>query len=169
MSRLSRIFGRRRGRASREAEVVTALRELEETLEQVEAKLKAEASRARRAPPKPTPRRVEESAYEPEPVPEQPPPELPPAIHGPLFAESVELDVGPFADFGALSAFERELARVPDVTGIDVRRFLGDRALVELTATRELPLLDLLRATLSHGFEIEQVEREYLKITLSSE
>jgi len=158
MSRLSRIFRRRRGRASDEAEVVTALRELEQTLEQVEAKLKAEASRGRRTPLPPARHAAAVAPPEPEP---------PPA--GPLFAQAVELDVGPFPDFGALSAFERELARIPDVAGVDVTRFLGDRAVVELTATRELPLLDLLHDTLSRAFDVEQVEREYLKITLSAE
>jgi hypothetical protein len=207
MPRFLRILGRRRGSPSREAEVVSALRELEQTLQQVEEQLRSGASPSRpepaRADPAPPPaprapepssataelaepevRREEQPAQDPQPDPPRPtlegaateaPPEptrpsaSAPEQDGPFFAQRVEVDVGPFADFGALSLFERELARVPDVIDVHVRRFFDDRAILELTATRELQLLGLFRAALPYRFELERVERESLKITLSAE
>jgi hypothetical protein len=200
--RLSRLFRTRSG--AREEDVVSALRDLEETLRQVEDRLKGDLLRAERVeaerPVVPAPVEEEEpegpgpdSQAAPNPVDEvepagtpapvegvepetieavEPietvPPADPAAEHaGPIFAPRLELDVGPFADFGALSIFERELGRLPDVVGVYVRRFFGDRAIVEVTATRELPLLGLLGAALPYSFAVERVERDSLKITLT--
>ena len=209
--RLSRLFRTRSG--AREEDVVSALRDLEETLRQVEDRLKGELLRAQRveaerpvvrapvpedepedpgldAQVAPDPAEEAEAAepaeaaapvaqVEPgpveevetieavEPVETAPPVEPAPGHAGPLFAPRLELDVGPFADFGELSSFERELARLPDVVGVYVRRFFGDRAIVEVTAERELPLLGLLGDALPTSFAVERVERDSLKITLT--
>jgi len=61
---------------------------------------------------------------------------------GDLFPRRVELDAGPFADFGELSAFERSLSRLPKVEDVHVRHFGDDRAEIELTLTEERPLVD---------------------------
>jgi hypothetical protein len=72
-------------------------------------------------------------------------PTRPPLEHiagtGDLFPTRVELDVGPFADFAELSAFERSLTRLPKVEDVYVRRFSGDRAEIELTLSEERPLV----------------------------
>ena len=187
---------------------MAALRDLEETLRQVEDRLKGELLRAQRveaerpvvrapvpedepdAQVAPDPAEEAEAAepaeaaapvaqVEPgpveevetieavEPVETAPPVEPAPGHAGPLFAPRLDLDVGPFADFGELSSFERELARLPDVVGVYVRRFFGDRAIVEVTAERELPLLGLLGDALPISFAVERVERDSLKITLT--
>ena len=86
----------------------------------------------------------------------------------PLFERRVEVDAGPFADFGALSAFERSLARLPSVEDVYVRRFFDDRAIVELTTSEELPLLAELRTALPYAFEAERIDRGAVRITLSS-
>ena len=53
------------------------------------------------------------------------------------------------------------------MVGVYVRRFFGDRAIVEVTAERELPLLGLLGDALPISFAVERVERDSLKITLT--
>ena len=200
--RLSRLFRTRSG--AREEDVVSALRDLEETLRQVEDRLKDELLRADRveagrpvvpapvqeeaaegpgpdsqaapdaaeaaaptAPAAPVEQVEPETIEAVEPVETVPPAEPADEHAGPIFAPRLELDVGPFADFGALSTFERELARLPGVVGVYVRRFFGDRAIVEVTAERELPLLGLLGDALPYSFAVERVERDSLKITLT--
>ncbi len=50
---------------------------------------------------------------------------------------SVEIEAGPFPDVVSLSAFERALEQLPEVTGIQIRRFEDSRATIDLTL--ELP------------------------------
>ncbi len=124
--------------------------------------------------------RGETTAPQPAPVPAAPEPaaapSAPPApepvvaaasADEPVFDRRVELDVGPFADFGTLSAFERALARLPNVDDVYVRRFFDDRAVIELTMAEETPLLATLKSSLPYRFDVERTDRSALKITLS--
>jgi len=86
----------------------------------------------------------------------------------PLFERRVELDAGPFLDFGALSGFERVLAQLPHIEDVYVRRFFDERAIIELTTSQELPLLTALRSALPCRFEVERSDPDALRITLGS-
>src|SRR4051812_19131838 len=84
-----------------------------------------------------------------------------------LFERRVEVDAGPFADFDEVTAFEHALGVLADVSQVEVRRFFGRRAIVELAAVDELPLLERLREVLPGGFSVDYAERDALRITLA--
>jgi hypothetical protein len=141
-------------RAGSDHGLLAELARLDETLQRLER----EVARARaEVPPEPDP--------EPRPEPDIPAAAAPPEQ---LFDRCVEVDAGPFADFDELSSFERALAGLPQVADVCVRRFFDDRAIVELAATEELPLLLRLADVLPGGFTVEYVERAALKITLDA-
>ena len=83
------------------------------------------------------------------------------------FEGRVELDAGPFGDFAALSAFERSLAKLQGVEDVYVRRFAGDRALIELTLAQPLALVGAMRDFLPYGLEIEKLEQGRISITVA--
>jgi hypothetical protein len=83
-----------------------------------------------------------------------------------LFPTHVELDVGPFADFAELSAFERALARLPKVTDVYIRAFGDERATIELSLTEQTPLAHDLRTKLPYGLRLEQGEDARLLVEL---
>lgn len=85
-----------------------------------------------------------------------------------IFERRVEIDAGPFAEYASLSSFERTLATLPNVEDVYVRRFADERATIELAMTHEQPLVHLLRATLPHRFEAEQVGSARLRVTLAA-
>jgi hypothetical protein len=87
-------------------------RELEDEYARVLARLEGPAAAAVSAPPPPS---VPDP--DPDPVPE------PERASGTL-----TVDAGPFADLGALAAFEQALVAVPAVTSAEVRGFEGRRA-----------------------------------------
>jgi len=90
--------------------------------------------------------------------PEPPAPEpTPPAREEPLFEGRVELGVGPFYDIGSLSAFEQQVANVPNVTEVSVRRFEASHAVVDLRLTAPVALLEELRRVLDTDFGVRQV------------
>jgi hypothetical protein len=107
--------------------------------------------------PDPEPDSVPEAEPEPEALPEPPPAA---ALVGAstaaepgeqqVFETSVELDAGPFADFGSLSAFERSLAALPGVEDVYVRRLADDRAIIELTLAEKASLLPAMRESLPY-------------------
>ena len=84
----------------------------------------------------------------------------------PTYAGRIEIDAGPFGDFGSLSAFERALARLPHVADVYVRRFTNERALIELTLSEETPLVATMRTTLPYQLEIECTSSDSLRITV---
>lgn len=83
-----------------------------------------------------------------------------------VFASRVELDAGPFGDYATLSAFERSLAALPNVEDVYVRRYVGERAAIELTMAYDQPLLQLLRTSLPYEFDAERTEADELRITI---
>ncbi len=85
---------------------------------------------------------------------------------GPLQSGRVEIDAGPFADFGSLSAFERALARLPHVADVYVRRFRDERASIELTLSEATALVGAMRATLPYQLEIDDSGGETLRVTV---
>ena len=144
------------------ASVRGVVRDLDETLERVD-QFEAQAEPETEPEPEPEP--------ELDRVPEELPPDLPPvvafAVHGngapatepgpaddSLFAERVELDAGPFADFDSIAAFERELARLPNVDDVYVRRVDGERAVIELTLTSIAPLVAEMREHLPYALSV---------------
>ncbi len=87
-----------------------------------------------------------------------------PESNGLVFARRVELAAGPFADFAALSTFERALGRLPSVQDVYVRRFSGDQATIELTLGEEIDLVARLREVLSYEFDVEHVDSRSARI-----
>lgn len=88
------------------------------------------------------------------PIPEPPAP-VPP--EEPLFEGRVELGVGPFYDIGSLSAFEQQVASVPGVSEVSVRRFEASHAVVDLRLSAPVALLGELRRVLDTDFGVRQV------------
>jgi len=75
----------------------------------------------------------------------------------PLFEGRVELGVGPFYDIGSLSAFEQQVAGVPNVSEVSVRRFEASHAVVDLRLAAPVALLSELRRVLETDFGVRQV------------
>lgn len=93
------------------------------------------------------------------PMPDPPAPE-PPTVaepEEPLFEGRVELGVGPFYDIGSLSAFEQQVASVPSVSEVSVRRFEASHAVVDLRLSAPVALLGELRRVLDTDFGVRQV------------
>jgi hypothetical protein len=92
------------------------------------------------------------------PAPGGPAPEpVAPVSEEPLFEGRVELGVGPFYDIGSLSAFEQQVAGVPNVTEVSVRRFEASHAVVDLRLAAPVALLGELRRVLDTDFGVRQV------------
>jgi hypothetical protein len=83
------------------------------------------------------------------------------------FEGRVELDAGPFGDFAALSSFERSLSRLGGVEDVYVRRFSGDRALIELTLAHPLALLAEMRDHMPYGLDVQAIEAGRLAVTVA--
>jgi TolA-binding protein len=86
-----------------------------------------------------------------------------------LFETRVELDVGPFADFAALSAFERSLVHLAKVDDVYVRRLADDRALIELTLSEPAPLLQTMRETLPYSIDVRSANRTRLVVNVTAQ
>jgi hypothetical protein len=123
------------------------------------------------APPAPEPSPADTAS-----IPAAPPPPAPPPVASPpvqpereeqLFDTRVELDVGPFSDFAALSAFERSLAHLPKVEDVYVRRLADDRALIELTLSEPGQLLQAMRQSLPYALEVRSANRSKLVVNVS--
>jgi hypothetical protein len=98
----------------------------------------------------------------PEPIaPEQavpaPPAPAPAVSQEPLFEGRIELGVGPFYDIGSLSAFEQQVANMPNVSEVSVRRFEASHAVVDLRLAAPVALLEELRRVLDTDFAVRQV------------
>jgi hypothetical protein len=92
------------------------------------------------------------------PMPDPPAPVPPaPVSEEPLFEGRVELGVGPFYDIGSLSAFEQQVASVPSVSEVSVRRFEASHAVVDLRLSAPVELLGELRRVLDTDFGVRQV------------
>ena len=63
-----------------------------------------------------------------------------------VYAGEVEIDVGPLADFAALTGFEDAATAIEGVAQITIRRFSGGRATVLLALKRPIELLRELQA-----------------------
>jgi hypothetical protein len=83
-----------------------------------------------------------------------------------LYEGRVEVDAGPFLDFAALSSFERALARIRGVADVYVRRFVDDRATIEVTLGEPTLLVRVMAADLPFGFDVQSVDDEGLALTL---
>ena len=66
-------------------------------------------------------------------------------------------DGGKDADFTALSAFERSLARIPNVADVYVRWFTGDRALIDLVLSEPARLVVAMRS-LPYGVNVTGID-----------
>jgi hypothetical protein len=80
-----------------------------------------------------------------------------PASREPLFEGRVELGVGPFYDIGSLGTFEQQVASVPNVSEVSVRRFEASHAVVDLRLSAPVALLGELARVLDADFGVRQV------------
>ncbi|HEY3182281.1 MAG TPA: hypothetical protein VGJ77_05540 [Gaiellaceae bacterium] len=89
------------------------------------------------------------------------------AVERQLYPRLVELDAGPFTDFAELAAFERSLARLPNVEDVHIRTFGDDRAAIELTLSEETPIVHELRRHLP--YRVAVTSRADNRLTLDVE
>ena len=83
-----------------------------------------------------------------------------------LYEGRVEVDAGPFVDFPALSSFERALGGMSGVADVYVRRFVDDRATIEVTLGEPTLLVSVMAADLPFGFDVQSMDDEGLAVTL---
>jgi hypothetical protein len=81
-----------------------------------------------------------------------------------VFVDHVEIGVGPFYDIGSLSAFEREIARLPNVTETAVRRFEASHAVIDLYLTAPTALVSELRSVVT-PFKVRQLAASRLELS----
>lgn len=74
-----------------------------------------------------------------------------------LFEGRVELGVGPFYDIASLSGFERQLAELPYVGEVSVRRFEASHAVVDLRLSAPVTLVSELRRLLGAEIGVREV------------
>lgn len=123
------------------------------------------------APRAETPANASAQAHQPQ-TPQQAPQEQPvrAPVTGPdadrLYEGRVEVDAGPFLDFPALSSFERALAGISGVADVYVRRFVDDRATIEVTLGEPTLLVSVMAADLPFGFDVQSIDGEGLALTL---
>jgi hypothetical protein len=85
-----------------------------------------------------------------------------------VFDGRVELQVGPFDDFAALSAFERALGSLPKIEDIYIRRFEDDRATIDVTLQEPASLIDEMKNRLPYRLDIEHADLDRIAVTVSS-
>jgi hypothetical protein len=101
-------------------------------------------------------------------VPVAPPvaaPPQPPSEEESLFEGHIELGAGPFYDIGALSAFERRLASLPNVISASVRRFEASHAVVDVRLSAPVALVGELRRTTDTDFSVREVASGRILLT----
>lgn len=85
-----------------------------------------------------------------------------------LFGREIEVDAGPFSDFASLSAFERALHALPKVEDVYIRRFEGERALIDLTLEEPAPLLDEMTERLPYTLDVNSAVSDRISVTVSA-
>src|SRR5262249_18637137 len=85
-----------------------------------------------------------------------------------VFDCQIELDAGPFNDFAALAAFERALGSLPKVEDVYIRRFEGDRAIIDVTLEEPAPLLESMAERLPYRLDIQSAVADRISMTVSS-
>jgi hypothetical protein len=112
--------------------------------------------------------RPEAPASAPEPTPQEQPVRAP--VSAPdadrLYEGRIEVDAGPFLDFAALSSFERALGGIRGVADVYVRRFVDDRATIEVTLGEPTSLVRVMASDLPFGFDVQSMDEEGLALTL---
>ena len=86
-----------------------------------------------------------------------------------VYEGRVELDVGPFDDFGELSAFARTIRRIAGVVDVDVGAFADGRATLGLTLGVPVVLGRALAETVPGAFAIDAAGERTLAITLTAD
>jgi hypothetical protein len=82
-----------------------------------------------------------------------------------IFVDHVEIGVGPFYDIESLSAFEREVARLPNVSETAVRRFEASHAVIDLHLATPTALVSELRHVVSTPFHVRQLAAGRVALT----
>jgi hypothetical protein len=83
---------------------------------------------------------------------------------GRVYVDRVDIDAGPFVDFSTLSAFERAVARLPEVDDVYVRRFASDRALIELHLRERSPLVNRLQSAVPGVLQVTAAEEGRISV-----
>ncbi len=88
----------------------------------------------------------------------------PPA--GEMFEGSVEIEVGPFADFSQLVGFEDAAGAITATSQISVKRFAQGRATLEMKLTEPVELLDELERRAPFEFRVRDQRFDRLVLDL---
>lgn len=75
-----------------------------------------------------------------------------------LLESPVQVEVAPLLDFVSISALERSLASVPQVSDVRVRRLEGERAIVDLELHETGPLLRWIDGALPFDVSASKIE-----------
>lgn len=86
-----------------------------------------------------------------------------------VYEGRVELDVGPFDDFGELSSFARSIRRIPGVVDVDVGAFADGRASLGITLGVPVVLGRALAETVPAAFAVDSAGERSLAITLAAD
>jgi hypothetical protein len=121
------------------------------------------------APPRsePAPAEVPHQPPLPDSAPAQPPSE--PSEDLAEFDGHVELGVGPFDDILSLSAFEHQVALLPNVLETSVRRFEASHAILDLYLSAPVALISELRTVPGVEFTVRQASGSRLALTFDEE
>lgn len=87
---------------------------------------------------------------------------------GGVFGRRVEVEVGPFNDFSSLSAFERELAGLPNVEDVYVRRFEAERATIDVILEEPGPLLDEMTRRLPYLLTVDRADNDRIELSVAA-
>jgi vacuolar-type H+-ATPase subunit H len=86
-----------------------------------------------------------------------------------VYEGRVELDVGPFDDFGELSSFARTIRRIPGVVDVDVGAFADGRASLGITLGVPVVLGRALAETVPAAFAVDSAGERSLAITFAAD
>jgi DivIVA protein len=86
-----------------------------------------------------------------------------------VYEGRVELDVGPFDDFGELSSFARTIRRIAGVVDVDVGAFADGRASLGITLGVPVVLGRALAETVPAAFAVDSAGERNLAITLAAD
>jgi hypothetical protein len=86
-----------------------------------------------------------------------------------VYEGRVELDVGPFDDFGELSSFARTIRRIPGVVDVDVGAFADGRASLGITLGVPVVLGRALAETVPAAFAVDSAAERSLAITFAAD
>jgi hypothetical protein len=86
-----------------------------------------------------------------------------------LYSGTIEIEVGPLADFAQLTGFEDAAAGIQGASEIKVKRFSGGRAWVSMTLENPIDLLRALEDKAPFDFAVRDTRRNGLVLDVGAD